>query len=180
MKILSALSSLAVVTVILLLIYAAVQQTHRTHANDPQIQMARDISLHLKQGKIIEPIFPVDSIDISKSLGVFAVLYDDHSKPVRSSGFLNGNMPQLPAGVFDFVRSHGEEAITWQPQPGVRMAMVVASVQSPNVSFVAVGRSLKEVEVREGNLLSMLLVGWFICAGILLLNAFIQSRFGKK
>lgn len=180
MKLLSILSTLAVLTVILLLVYAAVQQSYRTGANDPQLQIARDISLYLKEGKTIDHIFPVDSIDISKSPGVFAVLYDNNAAPIKSSGFLNGNIPQLPAGVFDFVKSHGEDAITWQPQPGVRMAMVIASVQSPHVAFVAVGRSLKEVEIRESNLLSMLFVGWLICVGIIIVNAFIQFRFKKK
>jgi hypothetical protein len=180
MKILSTLSTIAVVTVILLLIYAAVQQTYRTGANDPQIQMARDIAVSLKEQKSIEHIFPVDSVDISRSLGVFAVMYDSNSRPVKSSGFINGNIPQLPAGVFDFVRSHGADMITWQPQPGIRMAMVAAAVQSPNVSFVAVGRSLNEVEVRESNLLLMVIISWLISIGIIIIHAFIQVRFKKK
>ena len=180
MKILSTLSTIAVVTVILLLIYAAVQQTYRTGANDPQIQMARDIAASLKEKRSSEHIFPADSIDIAKSLGVFAVLYDSNSRPIKSSGFINGKIPQLPAGIFDFVKSHGEDMITWQPQPGIRMAMVVAAVLSPNVSFVAVGRSLNEVEIRESNLLSMVIISWLICIGIIIINAFIQWRFKRK
>lgn len=180
MKILSTLSTIAVLTVILLLIYAAVQQTYRTSANDPQIQIARDIAMFLKEQKPIEHIFPVDSIDISKSPGVFAVLYDSNSKPVKSSGFINGMIPQLPAGVFDFVKSHKEDMVTWQPQPGIRMAMVVVAVQSPNVSFVAVGRSLNEVEVREGNLLTMVIISWLLCVGIIIIHAFIQWKFKRK
>jgi hypothetical protein len=180
MKILSGLSMLAVITVIMLLIYAAIQQTYRTNANDPQLQIARDISQRLKEGKTIEHIFPDDSIDISKSIAVFAVLYDNNSKPFRSSGFLNGSIPQLPPGVFDFARSHGEDAITWQPQSGVRMAMVLVSVQSPHVEFVAVSRSLKEVEIREYNLLQMVFICWLICAGIIIINAIIQFWHKKK
>jgi len=174
MKILSTLSTIAVITVILLLIYAAVQQTYRTSGNDPQIQMTRDIAVSLKEQKSIEHIFPVDSVDISKSLGVFAVLYDSNSRPIKSSGFINGKIPQLPAGVFDFVKSHGEDMITWQPQPGIRIAMVAAAVQSSGVSFVAVGRSLNEVEVREGNLLSMVTISWLICVGIIVINMVAQ------
>ncbi len=174
MKILSTLSTIAVITVILLLIYAAVQQTYRRSGNDPQIQMTRDIAVSLKEQKSIEHIFPVDSVDISKSLGVFAVLYDSNSRPIKSSGFINGKIPQLPAGVFDFVKSHGEDMITWQPQPGIRIAMVAAAVQSSGVSFVAVGRSLNEVEVREGNLLSMVTISWLICVGIIVINMVAQ------
>jgi hypothetical protein len=180
MKVISTLSTCAVITVIFLLIYAAVQQTYRSGANDPQIQMARDIARYLNEGKTIEGIFPVDSVDISKSLASFAVLYDSKSKPIKSSGFLNGTSPQLPPGVFDFVKSHGEDMVSWQPQHGVRMAMVLAFVQSPNVSFVAVGRSLKEIEIRENNLVSMLSGGWLVCIGIILIHALIQFRFRQK
>jgi hypothetical protein len=180
MKTLTTLCMLAIITVFMLLIYAAVQQTYRSNANDPQIQIAREISIYLKEGKTIEHIFPTDSIDISKSLGVFAVLYDNNLKPMKSSGFLNGNIPQLPSGVFVFAKTHSEDAITWQPSPGVRMAMVLASVQSSNVAFVAVGRSLKEVEIRERNLLLMVFICWVICMGIVIINAFIQFRYQKK
>ncbi|HXB43523.1 MAG TPA: hypothetical protein VNV85_05675 [Puia sp.] len=180
MKVISTLSTCAVITVIFLMMYAGVQQTYRSGANDPQIQIARDIARELREGETIEHIFPRDSFDISKSLSSFAVVYDSSSKPLRSSGFLNGTPPQLPPGVFDFVKSHGEDMVTWQPHRGVRMAMVLCFVQSPNVRFVAVGRSLREIEIRENNLVSMVLGGWLVCIGIIIMSALIQLKFKKQ
>src|SRR6185369_7271437 len=70
----------ALVTVLMLLIYAAVQQGYRTGLNDPQVQMARDISLKLEEGRSIQPYFTADTIDINRSLSPFVVLYDAQGK----------------------------------------------------------------------------------------------------
>jgi hypothetical protein len=179
MKILPPLGSIAVITAILLFIYAAVQQNYRSNANDPQLQMARDISQRLRAGKSLENVYPKDSVDISKSLAVFAVLYDNNERPLKTSAFLDGHIPQLPKGVFEFTRLHGEDVITWQPWKGVRIAMVVISVQSPGAGYIAVGRSLKEVEIRENNLVLMGLLCWLICTGIVVVSEIIQYWLDK-
>src|SRR4051812_32566623 len=148
MKIFSFLNYLlfiAIITVIILLIYASVQQTYRSGANDPQIQIAEDISAKIQKGKNIEDIFPVDTIDIAQSLALVVILYDAHGRPLRSTGFLDGKMPQLPAGVFDFAKKNGSHSVTWQPNNDVRMAMVLNHINSSPVEFVAAGRSLREV-----------------------------------
>src|SRR5580765_3016300 len=117
---------IAIITVIFGVIYATVQQSYRTGANDPQIQIALDINAKLHQGKSVES-FLTDTIDIAKSLLTFVVLCDNNGKPIRSSGYLDGKMIQLPSGVFDFTKSHGEHQVTWQPLDGVRIAMVLVS-----------------------------------------------------
>jgi hypothetical protein len=44
--------------------------------------------------------------------------------------------------------------------------MVIESVKSSSIGFVAVGRSLKEVEKRESTLVTMVLVAWLVCVGV--------------
>jgi hypothetical protein len=165
-----------IITIIIGLIYTTVQQNYRTNANDPQIRIAHDIGERLKQGRSIEILFPDDSIDIAHSLGVFAVLYDSKGRSIRSSASLDGNTPRLPAGVFDFVNIHGEDWVTWQPRPGVRLATVIISIKSSPVAYIAVGRSLQEVEVREGNLRSMIVLCWVICVVIVGIHAWLSFR----
>ncbi len=94
---------IAIVTVISGIIYATVQQTYRSGANDPQMQIARDINSKLQHGKPVENFF-TGTIDIAQSLSVFNVLYDDSGKPIRSSGYLQNKMPAIPAGVFEFAK----------------------------------------------------------------------------
>jgi hypothetical protein len=161
------------------LIYLAVQQSYRSGANDPQLQVARDISERLKNNQSIDQLMAGDTVDISKSLAVFKVLYDLQGVPIQSNGLLDGKSLQMPKGVFDFAKENGEDVLTWQPRRGVRMATVVEFVRSPSVAFVAVGRSLEETEKRVSNLTIMLFVGLFACFGIILVHQLIVN-FGDK
>jgi hypothetical protein len=163
-------SAVIIITIVCLLIYASVQQGYRTSANDPQIQLASDIKEGLEQSRPIEGVFPKDSIDLTRSLSVFAALYDNNGQPLRASGYLNRAMPVLPPGVLNTAKNNGEDRVTWQPQSGVRMAMVVMKVNAANVHYVAVGRSLKEIERRESDLVFMIFAGWLICIAVILIN----------
>lgn len=169
-----------IVTGIMMTIYATVQQAHRSSANDPQLQIARDISIFLNEGKSIDALLPKDTIDIAKSRGVFVILYDEKENPVGSTGLLEGKMPQIPPGVMDFTKINHEDAVTWQPRPDVRIATVVESVRSPGVAYVAVGRSLTEVEIRESNLVRMVFIAWVLCLGIILVHWLIHFFMIRK
>ena len=166
---LSYLSTLAVVTIVTALIYTCVQQIYRMTANDPQIQIARDAAHQLEQNRPVTS-FTSDTVDLSKSMAVFTAYYDADQKPIASTGYLNGAMPKLPEGVLDFVKKHAENLITWQPRKDVRIAAIVKYVSSPTVSYVVAGRSLQEVEVREGNLSKMIIIAWILCFFIVSIN----------
>jgi len=167
-----------IITIILLVVYASVQQTYRSSANDPQIQIARDACSNINKGK--PGLFTNDSIDLATSLSTFTELFDKNGKSVQSTGFLNGRFPQPPAGIFEFTNAQNEDMLTWQPQADVRMAMVFEKVAAPGEGFVAVGRSLKEIEVRESNFLRMIEIAWLLCMVLLALHLFIQNFISKK
>ena len=170
----------ALVTIVMLLIYATVQQTYRTGLNDPQIQIARDISSKLEKGRSIESFIATDSIDITRSLSPFIILYDGQGKAIRSNAFLDGKMPQVPAGLFDIVKNKSEHRVTWQPRKGVRMAMVIVQTNAAPVQFVASGRSMTDVEERIQQMRTMVFFAWVICLVIIsitaILNHFIRSK----
>jgi hypothetical protein len=170
---------MAVTSLLIGLVYVAVQQNYRSMANDPQIQLAYEIRHHLKQGGSAEKLF-ADSIDLAQSLGVFAVMYDKKYQPIRSSGFLDGKYPQLPAGVFEYVKTHGEERVTWQPRKGIRMAMVVLEAAYPAAGFIALGRSLNEMESREIQLRTMVIMCWFAVMGLIAVAGLIQFRYANR
>ena len=179
-KILTHLAAAAIVTILSALVYVAVQQAYRSTANDPQLQIAGDIGSRLKSGGTIKKWFDDDTIEISQSLSVFNTLYNDRKEPVLSSGMLNGKMPSLPQGVFDFAKKYGQNVFTWQPERGVRMAVVLQAVQAPSYSFVAVGRSLYEIEKREQNHLFMTLVSWLLCMGVILFHRLVVYFIARK
>lgn len=166
------------------LVYAAVQQNFRQNANDPQVQMAEDAVELLEQGVVPEvaldfaPSLPIEGSqvvadqDIQESLRPFLIIFDDQGQPLAASAVLHGTIPVPPKGVFDYVREHGEDRLTWQPQQGVRIAAIVTEYRDGGEiaakfggsksgnGFVLAGRSLREVEAREANLTKQILLAW--------------------
>lgn len=142
------------------LVYLAVQQAGRHLANDPQIQMARDAAAALAAGQPIPAVVPAQLVDFGQSLAPFVAVLDDAGTAVASSGRLRGQPPVLPAGVLEHVRQSGEEQVTWQPEPGVRIATVVVRRAGAPPGFVVAGRSLAETESRIEQIQTIVLLGW--------------------
>lgn len=165
----------AITTLISLTIYAAVQQSYRGGANDPQINATEEISSLLAQGAPPEAIVgQASGVDMANSLSLFVIILDKDGKILASSGKLNGKTPELPAGVIDYVKQHGQERFTWQPQKGVRLAAVVRKVDKDG-GFVLAARNLREVEKREEQLLKMVGIAW---AALILLSGALTWALG--
>jgi hypothetical protein len=149
-------------TVICGLVYTAVQQGLRQGANDPQIQIAEDAAAKLSRGDSLASVIPSEKVDIAISLASFVMVYDGEGKVLASSGLLHDQNPDLPLGVLDYTQSHGQDRITWQPEPGVRIATVVAYFNGVQTGYVLVGRSLREVEVRESQTEIITFLAWLV------------------
>jgi len=170
----------AVITsAVILLVYASVQQSFRASANDPQIQIARDISNAMSTGRPLSNLLPHDTIDLAKSLALFVETFDNNGNPLLSTALINGSMPKPPAGIFQFTRENGEDILTWQPENDIRMAMVFEKIKGDE-GFIAAGRSLKETEVRESNLVRMVLITWFACMCLLMIHLLVQNYLVRK
>lgn len=144
-----------VITLLSLLVYAAVQQNFRQTANDPQIQLSEDSATSLNNGANPQSLVPTTKVDMAKSLSPYLIIFDDTGKVVASSVQLDNSTPQPPSGVFDNARQYNQNRLTWEPKDGVRSAIVVTKY---NNGFVLSGRSLREVEVREDKLWLMVLI----------------------
>jgi hypothetical protein len=75
---------------------------------------------------------------------------------------LDGAVPKPPAGVFDYTRVHGDDRVTWQPRPGVRIAAIVVHYGGAQPGFVLAGRSLRESERRTDQIGVVLLGLWVV------------------
>jgi hypothetical protein len=154
---------LAVVTVLLSgVIYGVVQHVERSGANDPLIQLATDAKNALASGASAQSVVPATTIDLAQSLAPYVVVYDASGQTVASAAMLHGQPLMLPAGVLDSAKGMPDgNLITWQPEAGIRQAIVVVPTAN---GFVIAGRSLKLVEQREDDLLLEVAVG---CLGTL-------------
>lgn len=154
-----------VTTAVCLLVAGAVQQDLRQGADDPQIQMVEDAAAALADGQSPDAVLPAKPVDVAQSLAPFVIVFDPQGHPRSSSGRLAGEVPALPSGVFAGAREHGEDRLTWQPAPGVRIASVVVPVAGGSAGFVLAGRSLREVEKREDQLNSEVVLVWLAALG---------------
>lgn len=134
------------------LIYISVQQVLRQAANDPQIQIAKDLALALQNGKTAQEIIGQTQVELNKSLATFIIIFDDNGKPIASQAVLDGRIPTPPKGVFEYTKIHKEDRITWEPKANVRIASIIERFEGSNPGFILVGRSLAEVEKRVSTL----------------------------
>jgi len=178
-SIITHLAAAAIFSLIMALIYATVQQTYRTAANDPQLQLARDIVHDIRYN--LPHRYRLDStIDAQQSLGTFMQLYDINGNLISSGCTINGKAPQIPKGVIDNAKQYVENAVTWQPTADVRLATVAEYTGDNNrAAFVVIARSLLEVENREARLVKMILLSWAIGISIIIIHALIQRRLNK-
>lgn len=157
-----------------LALYAIPQQVLRLGADDPQIAMADDLVAKLEQGIVPAEAVPAASVDMARSLSPFVIVYDDQGNPLASQAKLDGQTPVPPKGVFDYVRQHGEERLSWQPirgrERGVRIATVMQRVNGAHPGFVLSGRNMREVETRIGQVQQMAGLTWIGMLGVILVG----------
>ena len=167
-----------IITGICTLVYTANQQSLRQSANDPQIQIAEDAAVSLSSGMSAD--FGTDRFDLSTSLAEYIVVFDKTGSPISSNAQLNNALPMLPSGVFAYTDKHGEDRFTWKPQNNVRDAVVVVKVPNPTGGYVAVGRSLREIERREQQQLVIAVVAWGVFMLLLLLGYYLEYTYLRR
>ncbi len=148
-----------VVTAFCALAYVTAQQVLRQGANDPQIRMAEDTAAALNRGTSTDIVVPGEKVEFSTSLAPFLVVYDSAGKPVAGSGVLDGKLPDYPLGALEASKQTGENRVTWQPAPGVRVASIVLPYMR---GYVMAGRNMREVEAREGQAEALAAIAWVV------------------
>jgi hypothetical protein len=165
-----------IVTVLGVLCTMVVQQMLRRGANQPQLQMADLYAAEIASGVTPNEAIPRAYIDLERSLESFVIAYDDQSRPVASTGYLNQAIPAPPAGVFKYLRTHSVDVVTWQPQSDVRIAAVIRRISGPAPGFVLTGRSLRMVEEQESQLYTMAFGVWLFLIALIVGGAAFLGR----
>lgn len=152
----------AIITLVFLTIYVAVQQDIRQTAYDPQIQGAEDVAMDLSAGATPQQIVsPNNPVDMSKSLDPFIIIFDGSNHELISSVQLGGSTPTPPVGTFAYAKQHGEDRFTWQVG-NIRDAAVLVYSAGNTPYFVMVARSLREVDTRINIELEIIAAAWLV------------------
>ena len=167
----TALAVIGILVVIFGTMYAVVQQAQRSDANYPQIQMSEDMAAQINGSADPHIASTLSPVDMAASLAPFTIIYDAKGDVVSGSGYLHGKVPKVPLGLLSASRGETFNAVTWQPQKGVRVATVTVATKN---YYVMSGRSLKEVEKNEDRTLVISLVGGVL--SLLVFGAAIAAR----
>jgi hypothetical protein len=164
--------SAVIVTCFCGLIGVVVQQSFRQEANDPQIQMAKEMSAAFLNNQFTEETLKSSfetfipskiQVNVETSLSPWIQIYDASGENLYSSMMTSDaqSTPRVPKEVFERVDKQGENRITWQPKKGIRQAIVVTKFSGLRNGYIVAGRSLAEVEHRIGSMWMFIGIGWF-------------------
>jgi hypothetical protein len=102
---------------------------------------------------------PLGKLDVTTSLQPFVIIYDKNYKPLAGTGYLDGKLPSIDKGVLQNTTTDHNNAVTWEPKSGVRIATVTVKVGN---YYVLGGQSLRLTESRADMLLKLAVLGWFV------------------
>lgn len=159
------LAAAAIIVMIFGTIYTAVQQSQRSDAKMPQIQIAEDTAQRLDHGIKLADL-DTQNIDISSSLDPFYIVYTKSGQPAAGTGYLGDAFPLPPFGVLQAANGKPYSSVTWQPNSSTRIAVVVVAA---NNYYVLSGRSLAVVEQNE--MRTMLISSLGCLASLVILGA---------
>ncbi|MBX5437126.1 MAG: hypothetical protein IRZ33_07910 [Alicyclobacillaceae bacterium] len=170
------LSGICLVSLIALCTYCAIQQPMRWAANEPQLRIARAMAQSLSAGLPVSARAGGPVVDLPSSLDPFMIVYDQDGRVRYANGVLDGKTPHLPDGVLAYTAVHGRDVVTWQPEPGVRIAAVVEHYAGHGGGFVLAGRSLRVTEEDEDALLRGIALAWGVAVGVFTAGLLIWRR----
>ena len=147
------------VSLVSLMIYGTMQQMLRQGINSVPVQLATDAVNKLESGVSAKSVSLPANIEIFKSLSPFVMIFDQNKKVLVSSATLDGAIPVIPQGIFDYVAKSGQDRVTWQPMPGIREALVIDKYSA---GYVVAGTSLKESEAVTDKVGRDIFIGWII------------------
>ncbi len=133
--------------------------------------MAEDLAQTL--GNTPGSTYSAAHVAIESNVSPYLVIFDSYGHPIGGTGYLDGQLPTLPGGLFDAARTKGEDVLTWQPQTGVRSAILLVPISNGADGFVMGGRSLRYVEQEEDALTMRSALGWLVVMFAALVGSFI-------
>ncbi len=169
-----------VVSVLFLVMDLGFAFVFRSVANDPQVQMARDVSSAFAENQFTEETLRSSfetfvpsrlEVVLETSLSPWMQIYDSSGKLLHSSVRMKdtGEAPVLAVDLFKDAQKRGEDARTWSPKKNVRHAVVISPFSGLRSGYVVVGRSLDETSVRMRHVHAGMFVGWLSLSALLFL-----------
>ena len=145
-------------------LYVLVLQQNRLQANDIPTNVANEAANVL--GSITNiPENQIARLNVLETTNPFFMVYDLKGNPIAGSGYIDGKLAELPAGVIKHATPGKNHAVTWAPTENMRFATVTVA---SNKFYVTAGQSLANVERRADTLRKWWFLGYAISIGVTL------------
>ena len=165
-------------TLVLLIVYVNDQQHIRLAGNEPQEWMAHDTAERIASGVSPTQAVMGAPVRVLSEHAPYVIAYDKVGSTTAATGIFDGKISNLPEGILEYTRGHGTYRLTWEPEPGIRHAIVIVPIQGGTLGYVLSGRSLFYTEQQEALLKERTVYGWIltlivsilvsVCAALLL------------
>lgn len=132
-------------------------------ANEPQIKDVGEMAIRLNGGLEPKYVIPKENVNFKNSENLFAMVFDKDKKMIATNADLRDYLAGPPGGVLDNAKDMRINKVTWQPEKGVRLAIVAMPF---NNGWVLEGRSLKSVEKNVDNWRLAIMGTWIISVAI--------------
>jgi hypothetical protein len=167
-------------TFVLLIVYVNDQQNIRLGANEPQEWMAHDTAEKIASG--VSPTRAVIGapVVVMSEHAPYLIAYDKAGSTTAATGIFEGKVSTLPIGVLQHTRDHGTHRLTWEPEPGIRHAIVIVPIQGGDLGYVLSGRSLSYAEQQEELLRERTIYGWLLTLVVSVLVSLVGALLLRK
>ena len=167
-------------TLLLLIVYVNDQQNIRLGANEPQEWMAHDTAIKIASGT--PPLQAVMGAPVSvlSEDAPYLIVYNPEGSTTAATGLFDGKVSVLPRGVLEYARDHGTNRRTWEPEKGIRHAIVIVPIQGGKLGYVLSGRSLSYAEQQEVLLSDRTIYGWLLSLVVSMLLSLFGTLFIRR
>jgi hypothetical protein len=155
----------ALITIAAFLAWLSYGLSLRNGGDRQPLRLAAEAAGQLTSGSPPARVLP-PAVDMASSPAPFVIVYDAQHHILASSGHLGSRTPRLPAGVLTWVAAHGQDRITWQPEPGLREAAVIKPYRGPHPGFVLAAQSLQRISAQQRTLTWSIAVIWLAAVAI--------------
>lgn len=152
------------------------QHSLRLAANDPQIELAEDISLRLARGADPQTILTQPAINLRTSVSTYVMVFNRVQEPVVVTALLDNQEVKPPVELFNLTEKNGQTRFTWQPAPGVKSAVVMQYFDDQQTGYLLVGRSLRETDYRITEITQTIMAGWLMIMALSLVCTIVMER----
>jgi len=166
------LPAAAALTTAAFLTVVAVQQDLPIGANDLPQRLAEDGVVALNDGEDPATVAGVGSVAIDSSLAPFTAVFDGQGALLATNGSLGGRAPAPPIGVLRSAQATGRDAVTWQPQTSVRVALVAMPWKG---GTIIAGRSLRVIESRIEAIQTLVAIGSLVGLAVVAVAAAVAA-----